>query len=300
MTATPRAPMPFWALFVSIAVFAVPAVLTGLRPLPEGVTALSWLFVVIPIFFFAYFEGWRGVVLALAMWVVLLVLALMAGPLVGGPQPDWIFVGHLSVALLVNAIAIAWLAASLHRDLGVTALRERTMAEQLALRDELTGLPNLKYAKLYLDSSFAAAERGFPLTIVLLDVDRLKDYNEFHGRGVSDGVLRAVGHVLGRTTRKMELSARLDGGRFVSILNTRDPAAALRFVRRLRNALLELDLPVGRVTVSAGVAPFGFGMRASEDLLRAAESALGKAKNAGRDSESVYSPSAEATASQKA
>jgi diguanylate cyclase (GGDEF)-like protein len=297
MSVTSRGPMPFWALFVSIAVFAVPALLTGLRPVPAAAVAVSWLFAVMPVFFFSYFEGWRGTALALAMWVCLLALTLMAAPLVGAASPDWWLVGLLTASLLVISLGIGWLSVSLQRDLNAAVVRERTVAEQLALRDELTGLPNAKYARLYLDGAFAAAERGFPLTVVLLDLDRFSDYRAYHGRAAADAALRAVGHVLGKTTRRMELSARTDADRFLSVLNTRDSNAALKFVRRVRHALLEVDLPAGRVTVSSGIASYQSGIASGRALLDAAEAALADAQALGRERDATRMPAAPESAS---
>ncbi len=281
-------PMPFWALLLSIAVFAVPAVLTGLHPAPSPVVGISWLFVVVPVFFFGYFEEWRGVALAQAIWFTLLALSVMAGLLLSSTPPDWQFLAVMSVALMVISLAVGWLSYSLRRDVNVTAQRERTMVEQLALRDELTTLPNSKYVRLYLESSFAAAQRGYPLTLVMLDVDRLGEYNGYHGHGAGDAALRAIGHVLRRTTRKMEVSARLESDRFLTLLATREAGAAIKFVRRVRHSLLEVDLPRGKVTISAGIAPFDVNMKSAEDMIAAARAALGRAKTRGREQDAVY------------
>lgn len=280
--------MPFWALLLSIAVFAVPAVLTGLHPAPSPVVGISWLFVVLPIFFFGYFEEWRGIALAQAIWFTLLALSVMAGLLLSTTPPDWIFLALMSVALMVISLAVGWLSYSLRRDVNVTVQRERTMVEQLALRDELTTLPNSKYVRLYLESAFAAAQRGYPLALVMLDVDRLGEYNRYHGQGAGDAALRAIGHVLRRTTRKMELSARLESDRFLTLLATRDSGAAIKFVRRVRHSLLEVDLPRGHVTISAGIAPYEPSMKTSEDMISAVQSALDRAKTRGREQDAVY------------
>ncbi len=282
--------MPFWALLVSVGVFAVPAVLTGLHPAPSAVVGLSWLFVATPVFFFGYYEAWRGVALALAVWFSMLALSVMAGLLLSTPAPDWTFLGLLSVSLVVLSLAVGWLSASLRRELSVAVDRERTMVEQLALRDQLTTLPNSKYVKLYLENAFAGAQRGYPLCIVVFDVDHLRDYNAYHGQDAGDAALRAIGHVLRRTTRKMEISARLDGDRFVTLLTTRDPASAVKFVRRVRQGLLEMELPRGRVTLSAGIAAYDPAMSSSQDLLGAAEGALDRAQEKGSEREAVFSP----------
>jgi diguanylate cyclase (GGDEF)-like protein len=172
---------------------------------------------------------------------------------------------------------------------------ERMRAEELALTDELTGLPNRRYVRLILDREFAAARRGRPLVIISFDLDRFKQYNDRNGHAAGDLALRAVAQSLAGQTRTMNISGRWGGEEFLAVLSSAEIAGALVFVERVKNRLRELQLRGGPLTVSCGLAAYQPGMRTPEDLLAAADAALYEAKAAGVDSLRVYQPPLAAT-----
>jgi diguanylate cyclase (GGDEF)-like protein len=155
---------------------------------------------------------------------------------------------------------------------------EREKAEQLALLDPLTDLPNRRYLDLILGREFAAARRGRLVVAVAFDVDGLKEINDRHGHLAGDEALQAVGRVLARNTRAMDLSARLGGDEFVSILSASTAEGALVFVRRVLEEAERIEGLPQTIQLSAGVAPYHMDMVEPRDLLYAADQALYRAK----------------------
>jgi diguanylate cyclase (GGDEF)-like protein len=189
--------------------------------------------------------------------------------------PDWRFLLGLVAIYVAICVALAVVAEMLHR--------ERRMAESLALRDALTGLPNRRHAELLLDSQFAAAMRGHRLAVALFDLDRFKQLNDRHGHAAGDAALQAFAQVLQRNTRRMNLSARFGGEEFLAVLLDGEIAGAVKFVERVLAETRALQLPSGPLTVSAGLAGYEDGMGSHEVLVAAADRALYAAKRDGRD-----------------
>jgi diguanylate cyclase (GGDEF)-like protein len=151
------------------------------------------------------------------------------------------------------------------------------------LLDRLTALPNRRHAEVALEREFAAAERGRELSIVMFDLDRFKQVNDVHGHTAGDQTLKAFANVLRANTRKSDLTARFGGEEFVAILPDTPSQHAVFFAQRVLTRMRELELPWGRQTVSAGVAGYQKGMGSHELLLSAADRALYRAKQGGRD-----------------
>src|SRR5690606_13615737 len=170
----PRPKVPLRALGLSMCALAVPVVATALPPSPAaGPEPLLWLLALVPAFLLAYYRGWRGAEFALAAGMVALTLAHVVATLSGHDLGNTaVLLGAVS-AYIVIALAIGALSELFHRELA--------RAEARALTDELTGLPNRRWARLTLETEFAAAQRGRPLVVVLFDLDRFKEYNDRFG-----------------------------------------------------------------------------------------------------------------------
>jgi diguanylate cyclase (GGDEF)-like protein len=284
-----RPTMPRRAVVLSIVALAAPVIISVVLPeSAEEYELLVWLLLLVPAFLLAYFRGWRGVTTALAMGMVLLVTVQVGLAVSGFRVPNLPLLIAVIVAYVAISIGIGVLSDRLHI--------ERMRAEELALTDELTGLPNRRYVRLTLDREFAAAQRGRPLVLVFFDIDRFKTYNDRNGHAAGDYALRAVGQALGTQTRLMNISGRWGGEEFLAVLSSAEIAGALVFVERVKNRLRELQLRGGPITVSCGIAGYQPGMRTPDDLLSAADAALYEAKAAGLDSLRVYqAPHVEAT-----
>jgi diguanylate cyclase (GGDEF)-like protein len=126
------------------------------------------------------------------------------------------------------------------------------------------------------------------VTLVMIDIDNFKAYNDDHGHLAGDLALVAVGRALSQNTRRMNLSARWGGEEFVSILSDTGAEGALVFVRRVQQTLRATSIRGGPLTFSAGVAVYEPGLASADDLLEAADQALYQAKSEGRNRVAAY------------
>jgi diguanylate cyclase len=159
--------------------------------------------------------------------------------------------------------------------------------EQLALHDELTGLPNRRHINEWLAREAArSGRRHQPLAVALLDLDHFKWVNDTLGHVAGDEVLRLLAAQASRTLRRGDMLARWGGEEFLLALPDTSVTAAQRAIERLRAQLARdstwVGGPAGRVTFSAGLAVLQPG-ESLDDVLRRADDALYEAKRSGRD-----------------
>jgi len=160
--------------------------------------------------------------------------------------------------------------------------------EELAMTDDLTGMPNRR-------AFFAIAERELqratryssPLSFIMMDVDHFKRINDTYGHAAGDDVLRTVAGVLRRGVRDVDIAARLGGEEFgVLMPNTRISDAILS-AERIRAAVSRTACDyLGeelRVTVSMGVAAMTKESASLDSIMRTADAAMYRAKETGRD-----------------
>ena len=172
-----------------------------------------------------------------------------------------------------------------------TLLMEKNQElEHLSATDSLTGLSNRLRLDRALEHDLArCARKPFPLSIIMLDVDRFKAINDTHGHQMGDRVLVAVARVLESNIRKADLLGRWGGEEFLLVCSgTLDDAIAL--AEKLRLALQRHAVPrVGAVTASFGVSSYRLG-DTSQTLIGRADAALYMAKATGRNQVSVEKP----------
>jgi diguanylate cyclase (GGDEF)-like protein len=154
----------------------------------------------------------------------------------------------------------------------------------LAAIDFMTGLANHRAFQQTLRSQVALATRyERSLSLMMIDVDRFKEYNDTFGHPAGDDVLRAIGQVLTDTLRASDLPARYGGEEFAVILPETDLKGAARLAERIRGVVDSYPFGSGRVTLSIGVAGLAPNSPSSESLLREADAALYRAKRQGRN-----------------
>lgn len=160
----------------------------------------------------------------------------------------------------------------------------------LAIFDRLTGLANRGYFDERLRVEAASAARlERPLTVVMIDIDHFKAFNDTYGHRAGDEVLRALGGLLKGSFRATDLVARYGGEEIALVLPGMGPVDAMRRLESIRRAverlpvsLLENASPLA-LTVSVGVATWPHDGRSGEDVLRSADERLYQAKRAGRN-----------------
>lgn len=172
-------------------------------------------------------------------------------------------------------------------------IRQRLMAEleeankrleQLATTDGLTGLANRRTFDTALRDSFALEERrGCPLSLVMIDIDFFKQYNDSFGHPAGDLLLKAVAASIRQETRSHELVARYGGEEFAIILPGSDAAAARALAERLRRTVETFSESLRPVTISLGIATSGRATLSPEHLLAEADAALYHSKHHGRN-----------------
>ena len=266
--------IPIRSLVISFGALAVPVVATFWFPeSAEDYELLLWLLALVPAFLLAYYRGWIGVALAMLVGMVVLA-AVQVVVLAFGIQTNWILLLAVTLAYIAIGLAVGLVSELLHN--------ERAEAERLALLDDLTDMPNRRLAEIFLQKEFAAARRGRPLTVVMFDLDRFKDFNDRFGHAAGDDALRGFVRILKGRTRTMDLSARWGGEEFVAVLSGGNTESGVRFAESIREALAD-DQTVRSFTVSAGVAEYHRDMETFKELVDAADQALYLAKAEGRD-----------------
>ena len=238
-----------------------------------------------------------GLLLSIAMVAGLLTVEASTARHV--PSASWIFTelharplsyAYLLVATLAMMTILGWLVG-----------RKEDLLGRLSTTDPLTGLANRRRLRsAFADELNRAARYETPLSLLLIDLDRLKDINDRHGHADGDRALQLVAEALRRSCRATDLAARYGGDEFI-VLAVNTPANEARVLAlRIRDSVRRLSLRAGRWakgsepinhTVSIGTADLKAAALPTFDALHAAaDRALYAAKAAGRDGVMVAPP----------
>ena len=158
-----------------------------------------------------------------------------------------------------------------------------------AIRDALTGLYNRGYLEDSLDREASRARRSDqPFGVMMIDIDHFKRCNDLFGHATGDAVLRTLGQYLLSLARGEDIPCRYGGEEFVLVMAHTAPAAVRERAERLRLGVQELKIvcdgrSVGPITLSVGVAMFPDHGDSGQAVLQAADAALYRAKEAGRN-----------------
>lgn len=180
------------------------------------------------------------------------------------------------LAVLANQAAVAEETFRLHRRL-----------EQLAITDELTQVYNYRFLKTALRKEVKRAGRfGHEFSILMIDVDNLKKYNNRNGHLRGSELLRRVGGQLLENSRAADLVAKYGGDEFMIILPHTGLEGAAVMGERIRKAVADasfINAETGDITISLGISVFPGHGRSVEDLVASADEALFRAKREGRN-----------------
>ncbi len=155
---------------------------------------------------------------------------------------------------------------------------------EIALTDPLTGLRNRRAFEDELERELPRSERaGSPLSLLIVDVDHFKDFNDAFGHPAGDEALRTVAQLLRDNARRSDSVARIGGEEFAVILPESDVEGALALAERFRLAVELAPWARRPITVSIGVATLGLGVTRPMDLIRDADRALYHSKDRGRN-----------------
>jgi diguanylate cyclase (GGDEF)-like protein len=161
--------------------------------------------------------------------------------------------------------------------------------QELTVVDEHTGLFNARHLQRQLEVELIRARRfNQPIAILFLDLDHFKKVNDTHGHQHGSALLREAGQLLVKQLRTVDIPVRYGGDEFVVLLPQTDRAQATICAWRLREAVsnhtfLASEGLAVHLTASLGVAAFPQDASSGDDLMRAADLAMYRAKEAGRD-----------------
>ncbi len=161
--------------------------------------------------------------------------------------------------------------------------------EQLSLTDALTGLLNRLYLDERLPEEIRRSNReGFPMSVMMIDVDYFKSYNDNFGHAEGDKALKIVAHCLKNTLRGADVAARYGGEEFSILLprTTSDEAAIIG--ERIRKKVASTEFPNRQVTISVGIASCSNIICTAQEIIKWADDALYEAKRRGRNKVRVY------------
>jgi diguanylate cyclase (GGDEF)-like protein len=165
--------------------------------------------------------------------------------------------------------------------------RQEDRLRHISVTDSLTGLTNRREFERRMEEELARAERhGLPLSLLLVDVDLLKEINDSGGHREGDRALLAVAEALRGSCRTVDIPARVGGDEFAVLAPTTSGHDALQLAARVQ-AHLRASRPAGgpRISISIGIADLEAAAEpgADGDLVEAADRALYRAKGGGRD-----------------
>ena len=201
----------------------------------------------------------------------------------GGEKPDakaFQYEGHR--AQIVSTLAE-------HIALALSNLMLRETLRQQSIRDPLTGLYNRRYMEEALQRELKRAQREKkPVAVIMFDIDHFKAFNDTAGHDAGDALLHELGALLAGTTRGGDIVCRYGGEEFLAVLPGADIGDALQHAEKLRGEAAALTVhhrgkALPNCTISLGVAVYPESAAQAGELLKAADNALYRAKEEGRN-----------------
>jgi diguanylate cyclase len=191
------------------------------------------------------------------------------------------------VACLPFLVAYPVAISAVTHALGRKVAQQNRWLAQVSATDELTGLANRRQGLLAAEQALAFQKRhGGAAVLLVLDIDRFKHVNDRYGHPAGDEVLRHVAHTLRDCTRVTDTPARYAGDEFLLVLPATTLEGAAEMAKRIRARLASRSFeraPGLQCTLSIGAAEAHAEMADVEDWIQQADTALYRAKDAGRD-----------------
>jgi len=218
--------------------------------------------------------------------------SLIAAPLLNENQLMGVLIVHQCNSLRQWTEHEIRLVAAIADQLAVAIAHAQLFAQvrHQAITDGLTGLYNHVYFKNRLTEELRTAERkGQPVSLIMIDLDKLKVINDTHGHPVGDSAIRQIGAILKTLLRSGDTAARYGGEEFGIILPETSLLEAALIADRLCSQIRNTHVPgLGKITASLGTACYPKQARNSSELIEKADKALYAAKNSGRDQVRVF------------
>lgn len=175
------------------------------------------------------------------------------------------------------------------------ALEKYRQAEHEASTDMLTGLHNRRYFTIQTNREIELSKRHHrAMSLIMLDVDHFKKFNDAYGHAIGDEVLKVMGRVLPESVRTTDIAARFGGEEFVVLCPDTDSEGAMRVAERIREAIMAVELvdlegkPVRQITASLGVTSLLPTDERMAELMERADMALYACKMNGRNQTQIW------------
>ncbi len=164
---------------------------------------------------------------------------------------------------------------------------------ELATTDGMTKLFVHRYFQLLLDQEIKRSQRhGKKFSLIMMDIDNFKSFNDTYGHQLGDKVLRDVAAAAKKISRSEDIAARYGGEEFVMILPEADSRQAMIFAERVRESVAQIEIPHENqklhVTISLGVSTYPDHSEEKEGLIHAADEALYASKHRGKNCVSLF------------
>lgn len=171
---------------------------------------------------------------------------------------------------------------------------------ELATTDGMTKLYVHRYFQLLLDQEIKRSHRhNKTFSLIMMDIDNFKSFNDTYGHQMGDKVLRDVANAVKKISRSEDIAARYGGEEFVVILPETDSQQAMVFAERIRESVAALEIPHENkklhVTISLGVSTYPDHTEDKEGLIKAADAALYTSKHRGKNMVSLFTRQASST-----
>jgi diguanylate cyclase (GGDEF)-like protein len=183
-------------------------------------------------------------------------------------------------AILANSAALALENAFLHQKM-----------EQLTISDELTSIYNYRYFKMRLEDEMRRSVRyGQSLSLIMIDIDWFKRFNDTYGHETGNRLLRGIVRVFADCIRDVDILARYGGEEFIIILPQTGQTEAYIIGERIREKIAKSRFTIGpvgdelvKITVSIGISCYPENGRPESELVESVDQALYQAKGAGKN-----------------
>ncbi len=177
-----------------------------------------------------------------------------------------------------------------------TIIKNITLFEKMEGLAQFDGLTNLHNHRVFQEKLSERIKRALrndrPLSLIMLDIDHFKIFNDTYGHSTGDEVLRAVSDVLKEQIRDIDIAARYGGEEFVLILEELNKKKAFEIAERIRFKIANTDFYLNnqhlKITISLGIAEFPKDTLDKKELIQMADSALYQAKDNGRNRVEIY------------
>lgn len=264
----PARTVPLRGLVLSVAALTIPLAAARYGGEPnDAITLLPWLAALVPGFLMAYYRGWRGSAVALALGMVAVLAWSTILKARGAPAPSWQTQTALVTGLIAFCFGLGIVTELLHR--------ARFLAGEQALWDPLTGLASKRHVEVFLEAAVTSADSADRrLSVLLLDVDHFDALCGKHGAAAGEKVVLAVAELLRARVRPPALCGRMGAARFVGVFPQSGEPEARSVAQHVRRGLTDADLPWQPLTVTSGVATLTRDISGWQALIREAEREL--------------------------